>query len=364
MARTVECPDCGEMVSGRFAYCPHCGASVRTQTLTHREPEEEPVDHPPRSGCRAFFVSLLIGLICGGAALAGYYYYRQLEPEVVVVTDALRQRANSYDELSEFYDGVARGRRGSETYFFDIHGNLVEMRTGNGANPPDETRLQRIEVGGRWGMIDRDTRDTVIRPIYSTLGNFHSGLALATLKFGDRSMEEYTCFYGYVDTRGNHTFTPECFAAIERARSNAERREYLASLPHGVTLRSLGLPAGLHEVTISQDSVGVCMLSFDRRGQLEHFAVRMGGLGQVRFGVEDGFVSSMTVSADGVVHRYRYLREAVDDTHETIVRQGADGQRQVGEIIYSAEDHTVSDYYLDCLPRLSSPGVTYTSTSW
>ncbi len=365
MARFTKCPGCGRRIDSSFTYCPYCGCAPYRD-----EPSGTTAADGPRrsSGCGPVIYSFFIVLLAGALGLGAYYYFAYAShPEPVVVTDRLRATAAAYPELGEFYHGVAQGHRDGQTYYFDTHGNLVDPPSDPelmSRHTPDDNRLQRIERGGRWGAIDRDTRDTVIKPIYSTLGNFYDGLALATIKFGDPSMPEYCCFYGYVDTRGAHTFTPEQFEQVQRAGATASRREYIASLPKGITLTSLGLPPGLKKVIITQDSLGRVELQFDHRGVLTHCDADMPGMRGVSIGVADGFISSMTNSSDSIIRHYRYVREPSGPHSETIIRQGSDGRRQVGSIEYSADDGTVTHFSIEWLPVLSAPGVSYKSIKW
>lgn len=367
MARLTKCPECGRRIDSSYTFCPHCACTI---SHSHdQEPDDTEQPRRGRSGCAQAFYSFFIVLLAGALGLGAYYYFvYAAHPEPVVVTDQLRATVASYPEVGEFYHGIAQGHRDGQTYYFDTHGNLVDPPSDpekmSRHTPDDDNRLQRIERGGRWGAIDRDTRDTIIKPIYSTLGNFYDGLALATIKFGDPSMPEYCCIYGYVDTRGGHTFTDAQFEQVNRAGAHASRREYLASLPKGITLSSLGLPPGLKKVIITQDSLGRVELQFDRRGVLTHCDADMPGMHGVSIGVADGFISSMTNSSDSIIRHYRYVREASGPNSETIIRQGSDGRRPVGTIEYSADDGTVTFFSIEWLPQLSAPGVSYTSIKW
>lgn len=381
------CPRCGLELPDSARYCPRCGEPVAHASAAAPAPADPDYDlmEAPSSrydddrdggryddeggrsggggGClKAFLVSFFAITVIGAAA---YWYYTtyMLPPDTVTISQRLRQAAASYDELGEFYDGVAQARRDGNIYYIDTDGNPVDPPAG--ADPdhrpphaPDATTLVRIESGGRWGMIDRTTRDTVIPPRYSTLGNFHDGLALATLKFGDPSMPEYVCFYGYVDQRGAHTFTPEQFERVSQAARRAERREYIESLPQGVTARTLGLPAGTREARCRADSGGSrWLLRFDRQGVLVHYE----GPGAGSYGVSGGFVTSMTSGPcdDGVIRSYRFEREPLDELTEAIYRRGSDGRRRVGTVTYSADDHTVTAYTLEGLPSpLPHPDIT------
>lgn len=365
MARPIKCPGCGRRIDSSYPYCPFCAYPV------NRPDSDDTPDQEPRrrsGGCAQVVAGFFIVLLAGALGLGAYYYFAYAsKPEPVVVTDQLRSTAAAYKVLGEFYHGIAQGHRGDQTYYFDTHGNLVDPPSDPAKmthHTPDDNRLQRIERGGLWGAIDRDTRDTIIKPIYSTLGNFYDGLALATLKFGDQSMPEYCCFYGYVDTRGGHTFTADQFEQVRQAGAQASRREYIASLPKGITLTSLGLPPGLKKVVITQDSLGRVELQFDRRGVLTHCDADMPGMRKVSIGVADGFITSMTNSGDSIIRHYRYLREPSGPNSENIVRQGSDGRRQVGSIQYSGDDGTVTFFTIEWLPQLSTPGVSYTSVRW
>lgn len=353
-----KCPKCGHHVSPADNFCPSCGTRLQSESAA----DEKAPPGGGRRGCKAAVVSFAIVIVCGAAALAGWWYYRQQEPEQRVVTQSLRDAANSYETLGEFYHGVAQCRRGDAIFYIDTSGMAAEPPSGKtSGHTPDETSLLRVEKGGRWGMIDKTTRDTVIRPIYSTLGNFYDGFALASIKFGDPTMPEYRCFYGYVDVYGNHTFTPAQFDEVERAAALAARREYIESLPKGITTKTMGLSDGTRRATITSDfSEAVWTLVFDNRGVLTQIACDDPEREPVSYGVSDGFVTSATVTGDGVIRTSRYLREKIDDRREAIICHSSSGRRNAGNVVYSPDDGTVVSWTFESLPSPSDPGVTVT----
>ncbi len=362
----VICPDCGGKVSDRLKACPHCGAPIGDvpDTPEPERPEdddEEKEVEEQRRGCwQGFFIGFFIMLLAGGAAAAYYYFNYMREPQIPVISSTLRDSARSYDVLGEFYDGVAQCRRGSSIFYIDTQGLLVDPpdASAHHVHAPDPVNLVRVERGGRWGMIDRETHDTVIQPIYSTLGNFYDGYALATLKFGDPSMPEYLCIYGYVDRLGGHTFDIKDFNRIDQARKAADRRAYLRSLPKGVTAMALGLPKGTHMAKLNRDSLGSCSLEFDRNGVLIRFASSAPGAAKRNFGVADGFITSVAVERDGMIVRYTFYRERSGDNSETIYVNDPAGRRRVGTVTYNPDDGTVKSYTFDYIPALSKAAIT------
>ena len=79
----------------------------------------------------------------------------------------------------------------------------------------------------------KDTIGNIIVPAkYSSLGKFSCGVAVATLEYGERGhgMEEwysddYIGIYGYVDLKGNETFTWQDYDKIKAAAMNAEMKK-------------------------------------------------------------------------------------------------------------------------------------------
>ena len=83
----------------------------------------------------------------------------------------------------------------------------------------------------------KDTIGNIIVPAkYSSLGKFSCGVAVATLEYGERGhgMEEwysddYIGLYGYVDLKGNETFTWQDYDKIEMAALNANMQKNQAA---------------------------------------------------------------------------------------------------------------------------------------
>ncbi len=376
----TRCRDCGQTVSDRVNYCPHCGgpmhdaepvSDTHATTPQHQYPPQQ--QYPPRqqqsyhtpgqprrgnnSGVKAFFISFFAILIIGCAGFAIYYHYFMTPEAPRVVTGKLRSMANSFDELGEFYNGIAQVKRGSAIYYINTAGDIVPAPDGkhNGVHIPDEDNdLVKIEVGGRYGYINRNTRDTVIKPIYSTLGSFYDGFALATIKYGREGMPEYQCYRGYVDTRGNHTFLPEHFNALSNAQSAVKERERIDALPKGVSLYAIGLPKGVSSVHITRDSLYTWDLSFGRDGILTRYGYSTRGQVPRSYRVTAGHVSEMSYESGGTIHRFTFKRKPAGDHRENIYKIGPQTQEQVGSVSYSPTDGTTTSWRFEQLPALNS----------
>ena len=320
-------------------------------------------------GCFVAFVLFMLIAIAGAGAAA--YYYMAFEPQPSAaphISENLRKAASRYGSLGEFYDGVAQvtTHEGSIRYI-DTDG--VEMPPPDGSHhthEPDATTLYRVEKGGRWGMIDRVTGDTVIRPIYSSIGNFYDGFALATLSSGDPSMPEYRIFYGYVDTYGDHTFTQRQFDDIADAAKAAERRAYEESLPKGVTLTTLGLPDKVMRVEVMPGDGGRTTLTFSLDGILERYSRTDSASTspQRRYEVTDGMVTRATTASPETGTRvYRYILEKIDDRCSDIICIGSDHRRRVGTCRYSAADGRLCHWSFEDFPALSGGETTATDNA-
>lgn len=371
----VRCHDCGQIVSDRVNFCPHCGGPMHDATTVSGPPPSRELDinHPAKvgnipqitpvpqhrrdSGLKAFLISFFTILVIGCTAFAIYYYYFMTPEAPRVVTGKLRSMANSFDELGEFYNGVAQVKRGTAIYYINTAGDIVPAPDGkhNGVHIPDEDNdLVKIEVGGRYGYINRDTRDTVIRPIYSTLGSFYNGFALASIKYGSEGMPEYQCYQGYVDTRGNHTFLPEHFNALNNAHSAVQERERIDALPKGVSLQAIGLPPGVSSVHIVRDSLYTWDLGFGRDGILTRYGYSARGQVPRSYRVSGGHVTEMSYESSGTIHRFSFKRRAAGDHRENIYKIGAQTQDQVGSVTYSPTDGTTTSWRFEQLPSLGS----------
>lgn len=92
--------------------------------------------------------------------------------------------------------------------WIDKQGNVVdEPQIGDEVFSSDGT--ERFDEDGKVGVKDT-LGNVLIKAKYSYVDNFSEGLALAYLRCGDKTI------FGYVDKKGNDTFTDEDFAELEQ----------------------------------------------------------------------------------------------------------------------------------------------------
>lgn len=207
----------------------------------------------------------------------------------VELTDSFCKIIRGYDEVGAFSEGFAPVKKGKKWGFIDVNGKEIIPCTfskkgkfvggyayvdsmyidihGKKANlskdeiaglkslAKDTVSLIKFEQNGRWGYKNQ-RGDTIVSARYSGLGRFHNGVALAVLstekvvkndddfEFEARALDwvpdggeydkrmqdiyEEIFIYGYVDTKGNDTFTSEDWERIEKKmnqRTEHERKE-------------------------------------------------------------------------------------------------------------------------------------------
>lgn len=209
-----------------------------------------------------------------------------LSNKQVELTDEFCKNVREYDEVGAFSEGYAPVRKGEKWGFIDVSGNevipcsfskkgkfvggyaLVDKQyidvhgekatlskseiAGLKSLAQDTVSLIKFEKDGRWGYKNQ-RGDTIVPARYSGLGNFHNGVALAVLttevvaksdddfEFIGRAIpcysgdEEYdkriqelyeeVFIYGYVDTKGQDTFTADDFKRIEDKLHQREEEE-------------------------------------------------------------------------------------------------------------------------------------------
>lgn len=212
---------------------------------------------------------LIITMIVGSCS--DDYSNKQVE-----LTDTFSKIIRGYDEVGAFSEGFAPVRKGEKWGFIDVsgkevipctfstegkfvggyafvdsmyvntHGEKVELSKeeirGLKSLAQDTISLVKFEQNGRWGYKNR-RGDIVVSAKYSGLGNFHNGVALALLTTAEvlksddefelavlappvdssdeeinqrwQDLYEEIFIYGYVDTKGNDTFTPTDFKCVE-----------------------------------------------------------------------------------------------------------------------------------------------------
>ena len=135
--------------------------------------------------------------------------------------------------LPQFKNGVCKvhipAKEPSEGIIADI---IYINKKGNEVEQPVDESPKELYV--KYWEDDKvgykDTIGNIIVPAkYSSLGKFSCGVAVATLEYGERGhgMEEwysddYIGLYGYVDLKGNETFTWQDHDKIKAAAMNAE----------------------------------------------------------------------------------------------------------------------------------------------
>lgn len=211
-----------------------------------------------------------------------------LSNKQVELTDEFCKNVREYDEVGAFSEGYAPVRKGEKWGFIDVSGNevipcsfskkgkfvggyaLVDKQyidvhgekatlskseiAGLKSLAQDTVSLIKFEKDGRWGYKNQ-RGDTIVPARYSGLGNFHNGVALALLTTAEvlksddefelavlaptadssdeeinqrmQDLYEEIFIYGYVDTKGNDTFTPADFKCVEDKLNlrEEERRE-------------------------------------------------------------------------------------------------------------------------------------------
>lgn len=104
--------------------------------------------------------------------------------------------------------------------YVDKNGNQVERPEEKMTESPYEIYWENDKVGYK------DSFGNILIPAkYTTIGDFSYGVAVVTLEYGERShgsiewySDDYIGIYGYVDMKGNDTFTSQDYDRIEHAK--------------------------------------------------------------------------------------------------------------------------------------------------
>lgn len=144
-------------------------------------------------------------------------------------------------KLPKFRNGVCRVhvlRPKDERYEGDFVDVIWININGEQVSPPyiteenEDLKLYWSEENGVSKMGYKDKKGNIIIPAkYSSIGDFSHGVAVASLKYGTKSMsggvsEGYIRIDGYVDMNGNDTFSDEDFLRIENAYKNKPKDEW------------------------------------------------------------------------------------------------------------------------------------------
>lgn len=143
---------------------------------------------------------------------------------------------NANRNLPQFKNGVCEVHIPTKKPSEGVTGDIIYInKKGNQVKQPNEEVKKSLYVryyeGDKVGYKDT-LGHIIVKAKYTTLGDFSCGVAVATLEYGQRGhgMEEwysddYVGIYGYVDLKGNETFSPQDYAKIKQAELKAKKLE-------------------------------------------------------------------------------------------------------------------------------------------
>ena len=207
----IKCNECGHEVSDKASMCPNCGCPI--QYVNSPNDNKTSVKPQPQTKEKTKIVKWkkpVIGTLTAILLIVGIYglmtMSKNMSQSDIEITKELSEAVHSYNEISNFHQGLAGVCKGEMWGFINSEGKEVV--------PCQYERIQDFNEGlacvrkdGKWGYINKNG-NVVIPFKFIAAGSFSEGLACFYLDTAEHHL-------GFIDKKGNVVIPAKYYGEYE-----------------------------------------------------------------------------------------------------------------------------------------------------